>query len=301
MNKLVTMTYWQNLSRNEIKLKALTILPKFVFIVLTILIVQTFSELTWQFFAPAHEPVPGNIKNHDVSVKKLISDSGLKKVAAYHLFGDAKNPGVIQQKVIDAPDTRLHLILKGVFATSNPKMAIAIIATKKGNDKSYYIGDKLNGGALLHAVYADRVILNRNGNLETLRLPKTATEDLYNKIIEPLSVSENAELAINGLTQQKLKNLRTTLLTDPGKIWKQVRINPVMKKGKISGYSVVHNDAALMKSLGLRKTDVIIAVNGELLSDPTTLYGLLNTLSKQQNLALTIERNGKQQDIQVTF
>lgn len=301
MNKLVTKAYWQNLSQNEIKLKALTILPKFIFIILTILIVQTFSELTWQFFAPAHEPVPGNIKNHDVSVKKVISDSGLKKVAAYHLFGDAKKTAVIQQKVIDAPDTRLHLILKGVFAASDPKMGIAIIATKKGDDKSYYIGDKIDGGALLHAVYADRVILKRNGNLETLRLPKSDIKNLYSKSIEPLSVSENAALAINGRNKQKLKNLRTSLLTDPAKVWKQVQINPVMKQGKISGYSVVHNDAALMKSLGLLKTDVIIAVNGELLSDPATLYGLLNTLSKQQNLAVTIERNGKQQDIQVTF
>lgn len=301
MNKLVTPTYWQNLSRNEIKLKALTILPKFVFIILIILIVQTFSELTWQFFAPAHELAPGTIKNHDVSAKKPRMDSGLNKVAAYHLFGNAKKPAATQQKVIDAPDTRLHLILKGVFAASNPKMAIAIIATKTGDDKSYHIGDELDGGALLHAVYADRVILKRNGNLETLRLPKVATENLYNKSIESLSVSDNAELAINAQTKQKLKVLRTTLLTDPGKIWKQVRINPVMKNGKISGYSVVHNDTALMKSLGLRKTDVIIAVNGELLSDPATLYGLLGTLSKQQNLAVTIERNGKQQEIQVTF
>jgi type II secretory pathway component PulC len=56
-----------------------------------------------------------------------------------------------------------------------------------------------------------------------------------------------------------------------------------------------------MKALHIRKTDIITAVNGQSLSDPATLYGLMNILSDQQSLELTIERNGQQQTIQLSF
>jgi len=172
MNKLVTTAYWQNLSLNEIKLRATKILPKFVFIILIIMIVQTLTELIWRFIAPAPESIPNSSKNQVVSVKGSKSDSSLKKVATYHLFGDAKIQAVMPQKVINAPETRLGLKLKGVFASTNTEQALAIISTSKDKDKIYLIGEKVTAGVSLHAVYTDRVILKRNGKLETLRLPK---------------------------------------------------------------------------------------------------------------------------------
>ena len=95
--------------------------------------------------------------------------------------------------------------------------------------------------------------------------------------------------------------MRDTLIKDPAKVWQQVRINPVMKNGKINGYTLAHNDHGLMKALNLRQTDIITRVNGQLLSDPSTLFDLMNNLSKQKNLELTVERNGQQHSIQLSF
>ena len=95
--------------------------------------------------------------------------------------------------------------------------------------------------------------------------------------------------------------MRKTLLSNPSKIWQDVRVNPVMKNGKVKGYSLLHNDADLMNSLGIKKSDVILEVNGKSLSDPTILYGLMSTLSKQKELAITIERNGRKQSLQLSF
>ena len=80
-----------------------------------------------------------------------------------------------------------------------------------------------------------------------------------------------------------------------------MRINPVMKNGKVQGYTLAHNDPGLMTAMNLRKTDVITGVNGESLSDPATLYGLMSTLSEQQSLELTVQRNGQEQTIQLSF
>ena len=74
-----------------------------------------------------------------------------------------------------------------------------------------------------------------------------------------------------------------------------------MKNGKVQGYTLAHNDAALMKALNLQKTDIITAVNGQALSDPASLYGLMGSLSEQNSLELIIERNGLEQTIQLSF
>jgi general secretion pathway protein C len=301
MNKSQVITYWQSLPWNNIKFKANKVLPKFIFIILIILITQTLAGLTWSFFSPEQESASNNNQIEDIKIS--TSTSSLKEVASYHLFGDAKQV-VVNEKVIDAPETRLRLNLKGVFASTNPTQALAIISSSKGKDKTYHIGDKVTGGALLHAVYADRVILKRNGKLETLRLPKSKVDS---KAFYNLPSSDITGRQINSINQlnygqaQQLRKIRDTLLKEPAKVWQQVRINPVMKSGQVQGYTLAHNDQNLMKALHIRKTDIITAVNGQSLSDPATLYGLMNILSDQQSLELTIERNGRQQTIQLNF
>ena len=54
-----------------------------------------------------------------------------------------------------------------------------------------------------------------------------------------------------------------------------------------------------MRSLTLQKGDVITAVNGQLLSDPSVLYSLMGKLTSQKNIDVTIERNGQVQVIQL--
>lgn len=312
MDKAQITQYWQDLPWNEIKLNANKHLPTFVFIVLIILLTQTLAELTWQLFTDEQDfPARTAKKNQVVSSKVEVSTTQLKDVATFHLFGDAKKPLVVQQHVIDAPETRLKLDLKGVFATTNASEALAIISSSKDKDKTYRIGDKVIGGALLHAVYADRVILKRNGRLETLRLPKSKVDSKAFYSSDPSSKLSSQPIKRNARSQnkisaeanqnQRLRNMRDTLIKEPAKIWQQVRINPVMKNGKVQGYTLSHNDQGLMTAMNLRKTDVITGVNGESLSDPATLYGLMSTLSEQQSLELTVQRNGQEQTIQLSF
>ncbi|MCW8986055.1 MAG: type II secretion system protein GspC, partial [Gammaproteobacteria bacterium] len=275
----------------------------------------------WQLFTDEQDTQTTTIKNQVKSVELIdtaVSVPDLNDVAAYHLFGDAKKPVVVQQQVIDAPETRLKLELKGVFATTNASEALAIISSSKDKDKTYHIGDKVIGGALLHAVYADRIIIKRNGRLETLRLPKPKVDSKAFYSSEPatesneqsvkrtsqnnVSVQEQLPgMQVNQSQNQRLKNMRDTLINEPEKIWEQVRINPVMNDGKVQGYTLSHDDQDLMTAMNIRNTDVITGINGHSLSDPATLYGLINTLSEQQSLELTVQRNGQEQTIQLSF
>lgn len=84
--------------------------------------------------------------------------------------------GIYQPPSALAPETRLHLILKGVFATNDPLQGSAIIISKDigknpNRDYTYVVGDKLPGGATITGVYPDYVELNNQGRLEKLPLP----------------------------------------------------------------------------------------------------------------------------------
>jgi general secretion pathway protein C len=69
-------------------------------------------------------------------------------------------------------DTRLtNLVLKGTIATDVPEFSVAVIADGTAEQNVYAIGDAVGSGTTLHAVYAERVVLNENGVLTNLRLP----------------------------------------------------------------------------------------------------------------------------------
>ena len=309
MDRAQITNYWQGLPWNEIKLKANQHLPTFIVVVFVVLITQTFAELTWSLFTPSQEikSTYTHTINQATGVKS-VTDSSLANISRYHLFGDAKKSApVIQQKVIDAPETRLRLDLKGVFASTNASQALAIISSSKGKDKTYHVGDKITGGVLLHAIYEDRVILKRNGQLETLRLPKPKVDSsaFYKGSAQKSNLrqsrSNTSSTVPKAKQAQRLREIRDTLLKDPAKIWQQVRIAPVMKNGQIHGYTMAHNDQKLMKALNIRQSDVITSINGQALSDPSTLYGLMDSLSKQKTLMVDLERNGQQQTIELSF
>ena len=307
MKKSQILTYWQELPWNEIKLNAHKYLPKFVFVLLIVMLTQTFAKLTWAFFSPVQASVTKKLESSTSRSNSPALNRGLFEVGAYHLFGDAKKTVVPQQKVIDAPETRLRLTLKGIFASTNISEALAIISSSKGQDKTYRIGQKVTGGATLHAVYTDRVILKRNGKLETLRLPKPKIDSKAFFSPSPAKTQISARSTLNTLStsnksqSQHLRRMRETLLKDPSKIWQQVRINPVMKNGQVQGYTMMHNDKKIMKALNIKATDIVTSINGQSLSDPATLYGLMSSLSTQQALELEIMRNGQQQTIQLSF
>ena len=87
-----------------------------------------------------------------------------------HLLGRYQ-PKMTAAASANAPDTQMNLILKGVLA-GGAKIAFAIIAQGQGGAEDFYgIGDQVSG-AILREVHADRVILERNGRFETLRLPE---------------------------------------------------------------------------------------------------------------------------------
>ena len=94
----------------------------------------------------------------------------IQTVVSAHLFGVAvADPSV--QDPENAPQSSANLLLAGTIATQDPKRGVAIISDAGGPSKVYSVGERI-GGASLHSVYLDHVILDRGGALETLLMPR---------------------------------------------------------------------------------------------------------------------------------
>ncbi|MEJ2743875.1 MAG: type II secretion system protein N, partial [Gammaproteobacteria bacterium] len=155
------------------------------------------AELSWLVVVPGSAvPASGSLS----PLAPLVSPSGyeetagdrldLRTLSRWTLFGDqpkvAPTPvPTAQDEAIKAPETKLNLELHGVFVAEDPKRSSAIIAEMRGrggdDDKLLYaIGDALPGNATLERVYSDRIILRRNGRVETLKFSKEEDGMLIN-------------------------------------------------------------------------------------------------------------------------
>jgi general secretion pathway protein C len=228
------------------------------------------------------------------SVAKPQTRTSLSTVPQLHVFGEADKEPVAIDQPIEAPDTRLRLELTGLFASSDPNQSLAIISEKNGKDESYRIGDTVPGNATLHEVYADRVILRRLGNLETLRLKEPAEKLEIGRSAAPASrISPD----VTPRTSPKLKDMQEMYKTDPQSLFQQLRITPVTEDGKITGYRFSHNDRGFMKEIGLTTSDIITAVNGVSVRDSGKLFAMMKDADQLGEVNLTILRDGDPMDL----
>jgi general secretion pathway protein C len=218
--------------------------------------------------------------------------ASLEDVSRLHLFGTASEASNPVNVPITAPETRLRLTLHGVFASTDPSHSLAIIAEKNGKDKSYRRGDALPGGATLHEIYADRVILSRSGKLETLRLK---TE----RIEQPATTRTPATRSTR--PAQNLRQLKQQLKTNPQAVFRQVRLQPIMQNGRLQGYRLSHRDRRLMNQLGLLPQDVVTAINGTKVSDTTAMLALLRKVDELQMLQVSVLRNGRPRQLSISL
>ena len=270
--------------------------PFWVSMGFVVLIAHGAAQMTWFLFTPKDSGSSPVSTSKSQQPKAPAGQARLRSVVDLHLFGVAqqqKQAKVVTEAPIDAPTTNLKLVLKGVFASDDPDKAMAIIADAGGKEKLYRKGSQVPGGATVHTIYPDRVILERNGRFETLNLPRQRLPG--NAVVaRPLSTPTRgqSDKRLSAETSKKLQDIKEMIKKDPQTLWKQVRIEPVIKDGKVQGYKLSHNDKQLMRSIGIKNTDVITEVNGYSLDDPAVLYELLSEFDTASEISLTVERNG---------
>jgi len=103
----------------------------------------------------------------------------MHQLASLQLFGTAKQ-ALVAPEPVAAPATRLKLALLGIVATENGPFSRAIIQIDNKQTAVYEVGDSLpTGNARVHEILPDKILLMRNGKLESLAIdrPSLAKKD----------------------------------------------------------------------------------------------------------------------------
>ena len=295
-------------------------LPVLVTFLAVILLTHSMAMLTWKLVpAPKiSDQISGSqtTRTGQSSMPKGNQPQA-SKIARWNLFGKYEVPRVEPvkpvQQVETAPDTKLNLKLRGVFASPNPKFSRAIIADAKSNEDSYSIDAPLPGGAILRQIFSDKVILEHNGKLETLRLPadganlassgpslshsssrgSTSRVSSSSRPKQLASSSSSSQPSVNTSNSALLKKYRDDLLNDPQSVMGLVRAEPYKKNGQLAGYRIrPGKDRQLLRKFGLRSGDVVTAINGVPMNNPIKALEVMRDLSSATQLNVEVERRG---------
>src|ERR1700722_7146299 len=227
--------------------------------------------------APATGTSPPPSARHSVNVFAITNA---------HLYGSA--PVVANaQDPSNAPRSSLPLVLTGIISADDPQNGLAILGQTAATAKVFAVGDNVPGGAKLHSVYSDRVVIDRGGILETLVLPRQVAPGGP----PPSAAVLNTEAPV-------ADRMRKLITEQPSLMADVMRPQPVFANGKQTGYRVYpgRNRQAFVR-LGLRPGDLVTAINGTPLDDPEHGQEIFRTLGSSPEAHVTVTRSGQQQDL----
>ncbi|MCF6283543.1 MAG: type II secretion system protein GspC [Candidatus Polarisedimenticolaceae bacterium] len=257
-------------------------LPNWTTLLLLLLVAYQAAAMTWQFIG---EPLSHQQTQQQTAtaVKTTRSEKRAQhgtQIANMHLFG-IEGQAKRQKRVEAAPETRLKLTLHGVFVGKAADKGSAIIGKANGKQLFYKTGLSISRGAILKEVYADHVVLMRNGRREVLRFPKSSSK----------GVSVTNSSAKGG--GETLKNFRDTFARQPLKIFQHLRFVPVRGQDGVKGFRVLpQGNRTLFNKLGVKSSDLVTAINGTPLTDERKALQLLGNLKNANEIVLDIVRKG---------
>ncbi|HNJ85642.1 MAG TPA: type II secretion system protein N [Agitococcus sp.] len=193
----------------------------------------------------------------------------------------------------NAPDTSLQLKLDGVFASSSQSQSSAIISEQgQGIGKLYRVGQQVVGGAVLSAVYVDRVLLQRNGQEEVLRFIKSNLLGGDTPPVVSNPVASQADKAHSLLSNaiQRLDSDASSYLNEMGLIASQ------------QGYEITDNTPShIRRNLGLKAGDRVVRLNGQTLGNVQLDKNLLQQIQQTGRARIEIQRGGQHLTIEQSF
>lgn len=225
--------------------------------------------------------------------RKARVDAG--QIAGWHLFGvageDAPAP---KTAAVDAPDTSLKLTLRGVFASNEMDRARAIVGDARGKENHYAVGDPLPGGARLAEIYPDRIILDRNGRYETLRLPKDRTSAVLSDTEPSASVAGSTATKAAAFTRY-----RNEIRQNPSAFLNYVRATPARgADGRFIGFRLqAGRERGALNELGLRPGDIVTSINGVQIDSPAKGMKAMQTLGEGDSVSVTLLRDGQESSL----
>jgi general secretion pathway protein C len=227
--------------------------------------------------------------------------------AAYDVIVDRDIFNAVKQQAAPPPPpstaTDLHIKLIGTSHLSWTQ-PFAVFEDQNTHDQQIYRqGDEIPDAGELVSVEKSRVVINHNGMQVTLEMPTDqdsgtapasavpqpaplapAMPPMFNRDVQ--RVGPNDFVIQRSSMERNLQNM--------GQLFTQMRAIPDVENGKTDGFRLSEVvPGSLFSQMGLRNGDVVTAVGGQELNDPTQAIALLNGLRNSSSLSITLTRHGR--------
>ena len=254
------------------------------------LLLYGLAQFTWRLFDPSATSSTAVTARAPESVQPPLE---LHPLLAANIFGQAQTAtGAIDPEQL--PLSSLNLVLTGVMARGPG--SFAFLSVNGAPEAPVAVGQEITAGALLEAVYPDRVVLRRGVKLESVLLKDS------DATLAPGSIMPSGPDAASGAVRSTGSGTYTVdrqALTQSltAETLSQATIEPG------AGGLVVRNVQAgsVFEKLGLRAGDVLRNINGQPvanLEDVMKIYAQFATAPPTGPIAVEVSRAGRTEILQ---
>jgi type II secretion system protein C len=188
--------------------------------------------------------------------------------------------------------------LIGTVVASQEDWSLALISAG-GENGLYRLGDALLDDAVVVAVLADKVVLERRGGREYLSFERNASPSVAVQRIQlPLKMAAVVKPDGPGRYLVDRDELQK-LLAQPGDLLRKTRITLAFdKQGEIEGIRLVAGRAvSIFSQAGLRNGDVIHRIGPYVINGPERILEIYKKLKNARELDLELSRGGQRKTL----
>ena len=252
-------------------------LPVYLSLLFGFVIAWQVINLTWKIIYPVNSVTfsidSSLLKNNSVDAYKNLSGDPFIK---------GTNQSLNQVFSIDVPPTSLSLRLYGIRYSNSGQLDAAILGFDPNNQRIYKTNEVIADNIILEFIEPERVVISRGGIRESVTFDSdTALSPEITKVLA------NSSKGI------KVEDINSSALSQ------MISFQPYFSNGTLKGYQIYPgNQSKLFDSSGLKSGDVLVAVNGLDIKDPSVLKELsvfgqvkLNLIRDDDDLSIIVKLN----------
>jgi len=252
-------------------------LPVYLSLLFGFVIAWQVINLTWKIIYPVNSvtySIDSNLlKNNSVDAYKNLSGDPFIK---------GTNQSLNQVFSIDVPPTSLSLRLYGIRYSNSGQLDAAILGFDPNNQRIYKTNEVIADNIILEFIEPERVVISRGGIRESVTFDSdTALSPEITKVLA------NSSKGI------RVEDINSSALSQ------MISFQPYFSNGTLKGYQIYPgNQSKLFDSSGLKSGDVLVAVNGLDIKDPSVLKELsvfgqvkLNLIRDDDDLSIIVKLN----------
>ena len=252
-------------------------LPVYLSLLFGFVIALQLINLTWKIIYPVNSVTYSKdsslLKNNSVDAYKNLSGDPFIK---------GTNQSLNQVFSIDIPPTSLSLRLYGIRYSNSGQLDAAILGFDPNNQRIYKTNEVIADDIILEFIEPERVVISRGGIRESVTFDSDT-------VLSP----ETIKVLANSSKGIRVEDINSSALSQ------MISFQPYFSNGTLKGYQIYpRNQSKLFDSSGLKSGDVLVAVNGLDIKDPSVLKELsvfgqikLDLIRDDDDLSIIVKLN----------